>query len=384
VGTALRGSQTAAATTATTTKSLDDEIDSVKPVANLAEPASSGESPDLLTSSDALGHAFLFTSRSGIISDNVRSLATFLHAGTHPPSWEPELEYPTVAPHDLQTNREGPVFYLRSQPGSHPGLHLSHMNVRLAENPQPPLGIVTTPISHLTLPSPFQHGDAPSPSGSGVEVQPAPSPGPHTSPAAAAGLLQTRYSHLGLASESLSLAPAYTVLEHPPSDLGPPAAAHPHASVDLSVVPDLVALQPGQLPAVPSSVPVPSIYKLLFDMDNDSIDQPRDGNDVSSGSPPELPSGNAAAGIGMTATTLPHDLVSPTPVSFIAKWEDMLALEHRIRSELSSSHENNDAPNLPPQSKQVPEAQTQAQTQAPNQWKPTEQSETNESLLTRP
>jgi hypothetical protein len=352
----------------------------VKPVAYLAEPASSGESPDLLTSSDALGHAFLFTSRSGIISDNVRSLATCLHAGTHPPSWEPEFEYPTVAPHDLQANREGPVFYLRSQQGPHPGLHLSHMNPRLAENPQLPLGIVTTPISYLTLPSSFQHGDAPSPSGSGVEVQPASSPGPHTSPAAP-GLLQTRYSHLSLASESLSLAPAYTVLEHPPGDLGPPAAAHPHASVDLSVVPNLVAPQPGQLPAVPSSVPVPSIYRLLFDMDNDSIDQPRDGID-------ELPSGIAAAAAGMTATTLPHDSVNPTPVSFIAKWGDMLALERRIRSELSSSHENNDAANLPPQSKQVPEPQAQAQartqTRAPNPWKPTEQSETNESLLTRP
>ena len=379
MGTALRGSQTAAATTATTTKSIDDEIDCVKPVANLAEPASSGESPDLLTSSDALGHAFLFTSRSGIISDNVRSLATCFHAGTNPPSWEPEFVYPTVAPHDLQANREGPVFYLRSQQGSHPGLlHLSHMNPRLAENPQPPLGIVTTPISYLALPSSFQHGDAPSPSGSGVEVQPASSPGLHTSPAAA-GLLQTRYSHLSLASESLSLAPAYTVLEHPPGGLGPPAAAHPHANVDhLSVVPNLVAPQPGQLPAEPSSVPVPSIYGLLFDMDNDSIDQPRDGID-------ELPSGiAAAAAAGMTATTLPHDSVNPTPVSFIAKWGDMLALERRIRSELSSSHENNDAANLPPQSKQVPEAQTQAQTRAPNLWRPTEQSETNESLLTRP
>jgi len=390
VGCALSGSQTGAAATITT--GIDRGLDSVKSTAaavaanNLAEPASSGESPDLLSSSDALGHAFLFSSRSGanVISDGVRPLATtsLHHTGVaRPRSWEPE--HPAVSPRDLQANRESPIFYLHSQ-GAHIGFPSSHLPLPVGPSERSrrsPLGIVATPDSYLTLPTAFQLGDAASPSststaGMEVQSQSARSRGPsHACLPAGAGLLQTRYSHLNHVSESLASASAYTNLGHPLRDLGPTvtataaaaattaAASHIHSDAGPSVSPNLLAPQLG-----PSTAPIPSMYWLLFDMDCDSIDRTRDG-DMSSLSPPKLPSGddtNATA-----SALLPQaGSVTPTPISFIAKWEDMLALERRIRSS-SSPHDNNKnaAANLTPQSsKHVPEAQTQhTQTQTQTQ-----------------
>jgi hypothetical protein len=378
VGCTLSGPQTGAA--ATPTAGIDGGLASVKSTVaaanNLAEPASSGESSDLLSSSDALGHAFLFSPRSAasVISDGVRPLATtsLHHTGaTRPRSWEPE--HLTVSPRDLQANRESPIFYLSQ--GTHTRLPSSHLPlpVGLSERSlRSPLGIVATPDSYLALPTTSHLGDAASPSstcaaGMEVQSQSVRSRGlSHTRLPAGSGLLQTRYSHLDLASEPL--ASAYTDLGRPLRDLGPTAttaaaaaAAHIHSDAGTSVSPNILAPQLG-----PSTAPIPSMYWLLFDMDCDSIDRTRDG-DTSSLSPPKLPSGDDA---NATASALLPQAgsVTPTPISFIAKWEDMLALERRIRSS-SSSHDNskNAAANLPPQSsKRVPEAQTQ-QTQTQDQ-----------------
>jgi hypothetical protein len=382
VGCSLSGSQTGAV--ATTTSDVNGGFDSIKSAVanNLAEPASSqaGASQDLSSSSDALRHAFLFSSsRSGatVTSDGVRPLATLLHhdhtGSARPRSWEPQ--HPAVSPHDLQANRESPIFYLHlqdpRQTGSSPLSHLP-VQVDLAEGPshRPPLSIAATPESYLTLPTTsFQRDDAASPSSGtiGMEVQSVRSRGPHahTSLSTGADLLQTRYSHLSSVPQSLALTPAYTDLGQPLGDLGPAvaAAAHTHGSVDPSVDLDLVEPQLG-----PSTEPIPSMYWLLFDMDCNSIDRTRDG-DVSSLSPPKLSSGNDDADAGMTV--LPHaGSATPTPISFIAKWEDMLELERRIRSS-SSSHDSDDksaTANLSlQQSKQVLEAEPQTPTPTQDQ-----------------
>jgi hypothetical protein len=375
VGCTLSGSQTGAAATITT--GIDRGLDSVRSTAavaanNLAEPASSSESPDLLSSSDSLGHAFLFSSRSGgnVISDGIRPHVTtsLHHTGTaRPRSWGPE--HPVVSPRDLQASRQSPIFYLHSQ-DAHIGIPSSHLPLSVGPSERSrrsPLGIVVTPDSYLALPTAFQLGDAASPSstctaGMEVQSQSVKSRGPsHACLPAGAGLLQTRYSHLNHASESLALDSAYTNLGRPLRDLGPTvtataaataAASHIHSDAGPSVSPNLLASPLG-----PSTAPIPSMYWLLFDMDCDSIDRTRDG-DMSSLSPPKLPSGDDTN----ASELLPQaGSVTPTPISFIAKWEDMLALEHRIRSSSSPQGNNkNAAANLSPHtSKHIPEAQTQ-------------------------
>jgi hypothetical protein len=375
-GSALSRSQTGTATT--TASGADSGFDSVKSAAaanNLGELASSSESPDpsLLSSGDAMGDAFLFSSPgSGVISDGVRSLVTSLH--------HTGAEHPPVSPSDLQANRESPMFYLHPQGPPHTVFPSSHLPVSVdpaVRFQQSPLGTAAASDPYLTLPSPsspFRHGGgtaAASPRGTAAHVaaQSLSSRGPHTSFPAGTGLLQTRHSHLDLVSEALALSPIYTVIGHPLHNLDPTATAaaaavaHTHGTVGPSVGPDLVTPPLG-----PSTAPIPSMYWLLFDMDCDSIDRTRDG-DVSSLSPPKLPSCDVADATSVTATTLP---VTPTPISFLAKWEDMLALERRIRSSSSSSYDkhnqNAEADLSPPLSEQleypeVPQAQAQTQTQ---------------------
>lgn len=350
----LFGSQPAVATTAEA-RSIDDESDSVMSAANLAKPASSGESPNQPSSGDALGHAALFSPRSRIISDSVTSPTTRLHdAGARTRSWEPE--HTTVAPPDLQVNRECPILFVPSPQGSNPGFHSS--NLDLAGHSQRSPVTMTIPPYDLTLPCPFGHGDAPSRSGASMEAPSVGSHDPHTLPGAGIGLLQPSSTHLNIVSESSTLAPAYVDFGHALRSLGPAAATRTHASTGLPVVPDLDS-DTAQLG--PSSVPLPSIYWLLFDMDCDSIDQLRDGN-VSSLSPPKLPSGNADG----TGIALPQhsSVVAPTPVSFMAKLEDILALDHRIRSSSGSLSRNHNSAADMPQSKHVPETQTQFQSQS--------------------
>ncbi|KAI0004548.1 hypothetical protein BJV74DRAFT_382502 [Russula compacta] len=328
VGRALSRSQAAAATA--TTKGAADGLDSVES-ANLAELPSSGASPSL---SYAGERAFL-TSRSGVVSDgvNVKS-ATGHHHHTRPCSWELEHR-PAVAVSDLQANRERLVFYPQpdssSQGGTHPALTRSQHPDFVAAHSQRILENIADPVFFS---SPFRRGGASSPGGTSMDVQ---SAGDHAS----RGSSQTRQFHLNLVSES-SVLPTYAELgQHPRRDLGPlAAAARTHAS-DLSLA-DLVAPQLGPSPAL-----LPSIYWFLFDVDQDSVDWRRD---VSRSPPSKTLSGDAGS---MTA---PHVAVTPTPVSFLAKWEDMLALERQIRS----SHNAN----VPPQSRQArAQAQTQTQTQ---------------------
>ena len=360
---ALSGSQTAVATTAAA-RSIDNEFDSVKSAANTAKPASSGESPNQLSSGDAQGLPALFSPRSRTISDSVRSPATRLHdAGARLPSWEPE--HTTMAPPDLQVNRECPISYVHSPQGSNPGFPSSNLDLAGHSQRSP----VTAAISayDLTLPSPFRHSDAPSRGGASMEALSVGSHDPHTFPGAGIGLLQPSYAHLNLVSESPALAPAFMDLGHALRNLGPAAAAaaaaataatRTHASIDLPLVPDL---DPDTAQLGPSSDPLPSIYWLLFDMDCDSIDQLRNGN-VTSLSPPKFPSGSADG----TGTALPQhgSVVPPTPVSFMAKWEDVLALDRRIRSSSGSLSRNHNSAADMPQPKHVPEALTQSQSQS--------------------
>jgi hypothetical protein len=352
---AFSESQPAVATT-TTARSIDDEFDSVNSAANLAKSAPSDDSPNQFSSGDALGHAALFSPRSRIISASVRSPTTCLRdAGRRPQSWE--SEHMTMAPPDLQVNRECPISYVHSSQGSNPGFPLS--NLDLAGQPRRSPLIAAIPTYDL---SPFRHGDALSPIGASMEAPSVGSHDPHTLPGAGIGLLQPSYAHLDLVSESSALAPAYTDLGHTLHHLDPAAAAtaaaRTRASIGLPVVPDLDS---DMARLGPSSVPLPSIYWLLFDMDCDSIDQLRDGS-VSSLSPPRLPSGNA----GGTGTALPQHgpVVAPTPVSFMAKWEDMLALERRVRSSSRSLSRNHDSAADMPQFKRVPEVRTQSHSQS--------------------
>jgi hypothetical protein len=288
----------------TPAKSIDG-LNPVKPANPVSEPTASGTSPPSLFSAASENHTFL-SSRSGVVPESGR-FATGPYRNDLPQSWEPELEHPTVAPADLQANREHPISYPRAQSANPAAAALPRPHPDLVERSQQTLRILTSPV-HLA--SPFRHGTSSSSAGTADAVQSINSRGPHTSPSP--GPLQARYAHLNLVSEPLGT--AYTESGRTQRDLGPEAEAARRTQVDLSI-PDLVAPQLG-----PSSAPLPSIYWFLFDLDHDSVDQQQD--DVSRSSSRPL--------LGMGA---PH--VTPTPVSFLAKWEDMLALERQIRS---SSH----------------------------------------------
>jgi hypothetical protein len=292
--------------TAPPTQSIDGSNPVKSPSENLAEPTTSGTGTSSSSVISApLEHAYLF-SRSSVQAalENGRSATGHspYHSRLHSSGWE--LEHPAVAP-DLQGNREleRPLFYPHPH-GANP-VALPRPLTDLVDS-QLPLGIVTNSPDYLASQalSPFRHGTSSPNTGTGIDN--VKSSNPHTSPSPASappGPLQTptRYLHVNLVSERSDS--AYT-------ELG--TGTH----VDLSqaqAVPDFVGLSE-------SSAPLPSMYWLLFDTELDSvIDQERD--DVVSRS-----SSN-------DRMMEPH--VIPTPISFFAKWEDMLALERRIRS---SSH----------------------------------------------
>ena len=306
MGCPLYKSPTAAAAA---TKSIDgSSLNAVE----TADPTESGPSPSLFS---AEKHALLF-SGSGAVPESGRSAAAGL-----------ELEHPAVAP-DAQANREhhNPIFHPRSK-GKNPAAVVPQQHLGLVErSQQTPLGIVTGP---LYLASPFKDGTTSSAltrAGVDVTAQSVKSRGPHTSPSPDPP--HTRYLHLNLVSKAL--APAYTTeYGHPQAHRG--LAGHAGAEesaavrtnvVDLSV-PDLATAQFG-----PSSAPLPSMYGLLFDTDRDSVDGLRADEGSRSSSRPLL-GGDRMMMSPHVTVTVP---VNPTPVSFLAKWEDMLALERRIRS----------------------------------------------------
>lgn len=325
VGSHFSRSQTAPAMAATPapTQGIDGSNHVKSPSENLAEPTTFGTgttSPPGVFSAP-LEHSYLF-SRSGVqvAPENGRSAAIGGHNPYHgrPHSgWELELERPAIAP-DLQGNREleSPLFHPYSH-GTHP-VALPRAHTDFVDS-QLNLGITTNSSGYLAsqaLPPPFRRGASSThSSGTGIMDNVKSRNDLHTSPSPASvppGPLQqtpTRYVPVNLVSESSD--PAYTELQlgtHVDlSSRRPQAAAGP----------DFVVASAGsRLGPTESSAPLPSMYWLLFDTELDSaVDGERD--DVISRS-------------SSRSMLEPH--VTPTPISFFAKWEDMLALERRIRS----------------------------------------------------
>jgi hypothetical protein len=312
------------AAAAATAKSIDGS--------NLVESAKStttesGSSPSVF--SPALECPSLF-SRSDDVPEGGRSAAAGPHHGSpQSQSWELEL---TAMASALQAGRKRHHRFHPHSQGANPtagAVPQPHPDL-VEHSQQTPLGIVTNPVY---LASPFKDG-TPSFAGTqtGVEDITAQSVksrvGPHTSQPSP-DPLQASYFHLNLFS-SEALAPAYTTTESGHlSQCGLGAAAESAATaavrthvVDLSVS-DLVAPQLG-----PTSAPLPSMYWLLFDAEeheeHDSVDGRLRADDAS-----RRASSRPLLGMMPPHVTVP---VTPTPVSFLAKWEDMLALEGRIRS----------------------------------------------------
>lgn len=324
------------------TPSIDglDHVKSPSESESLAEPTTSesgtGTSPNVFSA--PLEHTRLFF-RSGVqvVPENGRSATghgpyhSRLHSG-----WELELEHPAVAP-DLQENRElgRSLFYPYSH-GANP-VALPRPHTDLVDS-QLPLGVVTNSPVYLAPQalSPSRHGTSSPNTGTSIDNFESRSRQAHSSPSPTGTLpcaLQTptRYVQVNLVSERSDAAYMELELEYPQPDLGPGPGAGVRAVVEApgtnthvnlpqaQAVPDFVVPTESQFGPSESSAPLPSMYWLLFDTELDSIVD-REQDDVISRSP--------SRGI-----IEPH--VTPTPISFIAKWEDMLALERRIRS---SSH----------------------------------------------
>lgn len=326
----LSRSQTASAMAGSPppTQSIDgsNPVTVKSPSENLAEPTtSSGTGTSSCVFSAPLEHSYLF-SRSGVqvSPGNGRSASATgqlegpsYHSGRlHSSGWD--LEHPAVAPDFLQGNREfeRPLFYQMALPRRHVDSQL-------------PLGIVTNSPVHMVsqgLP-PFRHGTSSPNTGTGIDSAKSrnshTSPSPANTPSSGPQQTPTRYVHLNLVSEQSD---SYTKLEYPQLDLGPTPVAgvealgtgtHADLSQVQAVAPDFVAPTGSQLGLSESSVPLPSMYWLLFDTELDSVvDRGRDDVVFQSLSR------------GKDRAMEPHAI--PTPVSFLAKWEDMLALERRI------------------------------------------------------
>ena len=338
VGRHLSRSQTAPATTATPppTQSIDESNPVKSPSEDLAEPSGTGTSPTSVFSAP-LEHTYLF-SRSGVqvAPENGRSATGHgpYNSRLHSSGWE--LGHPAEAP-DLQGNREHerPLFYTHPHGANLVALPRSHTDLI---DSQLPLGIVTNSPVYLAPQAllPFRHGTSSPNTGTGMDNVESRNSHSSASPASTPPDLlqtQTHYVHANLVSEHSD--PAYTELGlgYPQLDLPGPGAGvragvetpgtgtHDNLS-QVQAVPNFVAPTGSQLGPFESPAPPPSMYWLLFDTELDSVvDQERDDVVTRSSS-----SGN-------DRMMEPH--VTPTPISFFAKWEDMLALECRIRS---SSH----------------------------------------------
>ena len=312
MGCLLSKSQTATAAATAVTPPPTRSIDGSNHVksGNLATSSGTGTSPSLF--GNTLEHTFLL-SRSGgqVAPENGRSATTGhgpYHSRLQSSGWE--LEHPTVAP-DLQANREleHPLFYPYSLHGGANPATLPQSHTDLVEHSQltDADGIVTNNhvylTSHAQAQASFNRGTSSPNTGTGMDNVKSGKPYSSPSPASApSGRLQTRYVYVNLVSEA------------------------PNPASQAQGVPDFVAPAGSQLgPSSPSepSAPLPSMYWLLFDTELDSVVDRERGDDVVSRSSSRSPSDRMIQ---------PHASMTPTPISFLAKWEDMLALERRIRS----------------------------------------------------
>jgi hypothetical protein len=249
-------------------------------LASVAEPSSSGG-----TLSDTVANSFL----SGVVSDSARS--TSPHGGSQ--AWG----HNAVAS-GLQANRERTVICSRSQ-GAYPPLTRSHPAVLYSQRTVNPLR--TTPIYPT---SSFQHAS----SLSSMIAQPADPRGPHTS----SEPMQPCYPYQDVGCHSPALMyPGDS--QHSPISTVAAARIHSDSSALDPVVPQ------------PSLAPPPSMYWFLFDNDDNSVGLHKDASRS-----PSRPLGNAD-------NIAPRTAANPTPISFLAKWEDMLVLERRIRSSFEAN-----------------------------------------------
>jgi hypothetical protein len=241
--------------------------------ASVAEPRSSEGTP-----SDAVANSSL----SGVVSDSARS--TSPHSSTQP--WE----HPIITS-ELQenVNRERTVFCSHSQGAS--------------------------PALQVTSNSSFQHI---SPLGSTIS-HPADPRGRRTEPEP---IIHPRYHDQDVSRQAPGLAlPEEATSQHDPNL---PTLEATRMHLGSSVILNRVA--PAPAPGVPPPqsplAPLPSMYWFLFDNDGNSAGPYRDED--ASGDPSRLLPGNGAT-------------ANPTPISFLAKWEDMLVLERRIRSSFDAN-----------------------------------------------
>jgi hypothetical protein len=123
--------------------------------------------------------------------------------------------------------------------------------------------------------------------------------------------VHTRYFHATLGG-FLSVDPAY-----------PKCTAHDSRPASACIHPDSSLAVPTHAASQPSLVPLPSIYWLLFDRDEHSFGG---RNGALRGSPLSPPGELGDSGVAVASQ------VSATPVSFLARWEDLLTLERSARS----------------------------------------------------
>jgi hypothetical protein len=253
-------------------------------LANVTEQSLSGG-----TLPDSVAKSFL----SGVVSDGARS--TSPRGGPH--AWE----HLNVA-FDLQANRERAVFSSHPR-DAHPAVTTrSHPAVLYSQHTVNPLqtsSVYSTPSFHHTSPL------------SSMIAQPADPRGPHTSPEP----MQSPYLYEDVGGQSPALAcPGNSQHDSIPI-LAAAARMHSGSSVLDPVTPQ------------PSLAPLPSMYWFLFDNDDNSVGPRKDA----SRSPSKL-LGNADI-----IVPAPRPAANPMPISFLARWEDMLALEHRIRSSFDTN-----------------------------------------------
>ena len=265
---------------------------SAKPASVAEESSSSGGS--LSADRDTVANSFV----SGAVSDSARSTSS--HSGG-PQTWE----HPTAVS-DLQENRENPAFCSHSQGALNSAALTSHLTVLYSQQRTvDPLR--TTPIYSTTS---FQLASS---LGSMIPAD------PRGSPTTSSETTQFRAPRQDLGYQS------------PPS----PALAYPegsqHDAISTLVAARMHSGSSSVLDPVapqPSSAPLPSMYWFLFDKDDNSVDP--HAEDASSRSPSRL------LGSADIAAAAPR-VANPTPISFLARWEDMLALERRIRSSFETN-----------------------------------------------